>query len=335
MAAEWSKALRLIGIVLLIFACLETIAMTISVEGAVVVECGRETAMPPTPYMEMLGQILGASASGILLNYDNDYVRRVSRKFTRADLKRLFLGMVVSGGSVYDRGGKYCIRFYGKDYTLHKVFSGLAYELYQASPSTLHISDRNTYVTQLYCKDAVVEIKELSPETNQRKGGAPTIAYITEGDRSVREESIRVIMSVSGWINLSFRHGPHGFVVYPKLGLGASIPARLCEEYQILTESLSLNFKSYADKRYKGTSYLMTCSNEVCRRFLELGGFLDGNTIKKGRFAGKEKNTLLRSVLTLGGKTFRSIEDAGKAVETAFCNSNFELSALLGRLILG
>jgi len=64
---------------------------------------------------------------------------------------------------------------------LHEIFSELSYAVYQVRPRTTKIVSRSTYVTQLYSKAAVNELKEFSPELNIRNGGVPSIQVILEG----------------------------------------------------------------------------------------------------------------------------------------------------------
>ncbi|MEN3035539.1 MAG: hypothetical protein ABC537_04475 [Candidatus Methanosuratincola sp.] len=335
MRASAGQILSLLGLALLLLAASEAIQVALSLEGALISECGPEVQTAYVQYNAIMLQVSGAAVLGILMSYESKYVKKVAAKFNSGDLKRLFLGMVVTGGSVYNRGGKYCIRFYGKDYTMHQVFAGLSYELYRSSPSTIQIAGRGSYMTQLYCKDAVMDMKELSPETNVRKGGTPTIEYILEGDRSIRQESMRVIMSVAGWVAPSFKRTAYGYSVSTRIGLGSSNPLPLNEEYEILAESLLLKFKSYSDSRYPETGYLMSYDPNTCMAFLSMGGFIEGNLVKKGRYAGMEKNSVLRASLVIGGKCFETPGFAEKFMEAAARNSNSDLSALLGRIMLG
>lgn len=335
MRASAGRIPSLLGLALLLLAANEAIQAALSLEGALISECGPEVQTVHVQYNVIMLQVSGAAVLGLLMNYQSDYVKKVAAKFNSGDLKRLFLGMVVTGGSVYNRAGKYCIRFYGKDYAMHQAFAGLSYELYRSSPSTIQIAGRGSYMTQLYCKDAVMDINELSPETNARKGGVPTIEYILEGNRSIRQESMRVIMSVTGWVAPSLKRTAFGYSVSTRIGLGSSNPLSLNEEYKILAESLLLKFNSYSDSRYPETGYLMSYDPDTCSAFLSMGGFVEGSLVKKGRHAGLEKNSVLKASLAIGGKYFDTPASAEKVLETALCNSNFELSALLWRIMLG
>ncbi len=329
------QIVSLLGLAFLLIAAAEAVHAALSLEGELISECGAEMQSSYVQYNAIILQVSGAAALGFLMNYQSDYVKKVAAKFNSGDLKRLFLGMVVSGGSVYSRGGKHCIRFYGKDYVMHQVFNGLAYELYRSSPSTIWITSRGSYMTQLYCKDAVLDINELSPEMNARKGGIPTIEYILEGNRSIRQESLRVIMSVAGWVTPSLKRTAYGYSIVTRIGLGSSNPYPLNEEYKILTESLSLKFNSYSDSRYPDTGYLMSYDADTCSAFLMIGGFVEGSQVKKGRHAGREKNAILKASLIMGRYRFETPGFAEDALKTAVCNSNFELSAILGRIMLG
>ncbi|MDI9609536.1 MAG: hypothetical protein QFX34_04565 [Candidatus Verstraetearchaeota archaeon] len=329
------QILSILGLALLLLAATEAIQAAISLEGGLISECGPEAQSVYVQYNAIMLQISVAAILGSIMNYQSKYVKKIAAKFNSGDLKRLFLGMVVAGGSVYNRGGKYCIRFYGKDYTMHQVFNGLSYELYRSSPSTIQITGRGSYITQLYCKEAVMDINELSPETNARKGGIPTIEYILEGNRSIRQESMRVIMSVAGWVGPSLKRTAYGYSVATRIGLGSSNPLPLNEEYKTLAESLMLKLNSYSDSRYPDTGYLMSYDSNTCSTFLRMGGFVEGSLVKKGRYAGREKNSVLKASLVIEGSYFDTPASAERVMEDAVCNNNFELSALLGRIMLG
>ncbi len=97
--------------------------------------------------------------------------------YSQKDLKRLFLGFVVAGGSVYRRDGKYCVRYYGKDTSMHRMFSDLAHHIYGSKPQTVDIESLfNPDELEDYGvseEKAFIEFKnyrELSPEElNQLK----------------------------------------------------------------------------------------------------------------------------------------------------------------------
>ncbi|MGQ9759757.1 MAG: hypothetical protein ACUVQ5_04200 [Candidatus Methanomethylicaceae archaeon] len=260
------------------------------------------------------------------------YVRTLIKKgFSIMDLKRLLFGMVVSGGSLFSNGNKYCIRFYGKDLVLHQIFADMTYVIYDARPGTLCV--RNSYVTQLYSKEAVKELKEYSPEFGVRKGEIPSISFLLEGGAHVKTEAARVLMSTSGWIACSFVNTTSGVRAYPKMGMGSMIPYSLISNYLVLMSDVNLKFKVYSDSRYKGRGYLVTSEMKTLERFTRLGGFLEGTSVKKGAFEGIEKNELLTSLMATYNLKFASKEEAIRMIKTQSLND--ELGIYLNRLMLG
>lgn len=260
------------------------------------------------------------------------YVKELLKKgFSTTDLKRIFLGMVVSGGSVHSSDHKYCIRFYGKDLALHRVFADLAYVIYEARHGTL--SMRGSYVTQVYSKRAVKELREFSPEFETRHGGEPSISFILEGKGEVKVESARVLMSTGGWISCSFINTASGLKAYPKLGCGSLTSPKLLSDYFELMSDVGLSFKVYQDKRYEGKGYIATTDLMTLTNFKRLGGFLNGTQVKKGEFEGMERNTLLTALIQASSLKFPSREEAIKKIKELGYDD--ELKVYLNRLMLG
>ncbi|MEM3882922.1 MAG: hypothetical protein QXO23_06020 [Candidatus Methanomethyliaceae archaeon] len=277
----------------------------------------------PLNYLFML-----TGVTGLL----SPYVRGLMKRgFSRLDLKRLFLGMVAAGGSVYSGGNKYCIRFYGKDLVLHTIFADLAYVIYNIRPGTT--GARGSYVTQLYCKEAVRELREFSPEFETRCGGEPSLSFVLEGASDVKIEASRVLMSTSGWISCSFVNTTCGLRAYPRLGVGAALPSNMLSDYSKLMSDVGLKFNIYQDKRYGCKGYLATPDLITIRGFFDLGGFLEGTKVKRGEFAGMEKNCLLASLIQAASLRFSSRGEAIKKIRELGYDD--ELKVYLNRLMLG
>ncbi len=260
------------------------------------------------------------------------YVRGLLKKgFSVTDLKRLFFGMVVSGGSVCSSGNKYCIRFYGKDLVLHQVFADLSYAIYETRSGTVNV--RGGYMTQLYNKGVVNELREFSPEFGTRCGGEPSLSFLLEGGPNVKAEASRVLMSTSGWIVCSFVNTTSGVKAYPKLGMGSAIPQNLMSDYVELMSEVDLKFRAYPDRRYEGRGYLAAYDYNTLETFRRLGGFLEGTRVKKGEFSGVERNVLLVSLTRAAGLKFPSKDEAIHRIKELGYDD--ELKVYLNRLMLG
>ena len=280
-------------------------------------------ALMPLNYLIMLTGI-----TGIVSPYVKGLIKR---GFSTVDLKRIFLGMVASGGSVYSESNKYCIRFYSKHLVLHTIFADLAYLIYNNKSRTT--VTRGSYVTQLYSKEAVRELKELSPEFKTRCGGGPSLSFVLEGRPEVKIEASRVLMSTSGWISCSFVSTNYGLRVYPRLGFGAALPCNMLSDCSKLMSDVSLKFSVYQDKRYDGRGYLATSDLMTMKKFVDLGGFIEGTKVKKGEFAGMEKNLLLVSLMQSASYRFTLKGEAiKKIIELGYDD---ELKVYLNRLMLG
>jgi hypothetical protein len=279
-------------------------------------------------YLAMLIVGIGNSAQ--------PYVRTLlKRNFSKQDLKRIFLGLVISGGSVYRQDGKYCLRYYGKDAYMHGVFRDLAYQIYGTVPQTLKVESRGTYMSQFYSKAAVLELGEFSPEMTPRKGGVPTISYILEGNRSVKVEAARAIMSNSGWVTCTFSVHEGVTRAYPRLGFGSVLDNHLAMEYVQLMETLPLSMSHYYNVKYPETGYLATTDQSEMQSFLKIGGFLEGSTVKKGAFSGMEKNRLLKALVGSRHEEFGSRKSAIEHLRNRDDKASLELGIYLDRLMLG
>lgn len=269
-------------------------------------------------------------------NSARPYVRALlARDFSRQDLKRVFLGLVISGGSVYRQGGKYCLRYYGKDAGMHDVFRDLSSEIYSTTPKTLRIESRGTYMTQLYSKVAVLEMSEFSPEMASRKGGAPTISYILEGDARVKIEAARVVMSNSGWLTCSFYVHDGMVKAYPRLGFGSVLEHNLAGEYVQLFNELNMHMGVYENAKYPQTSYLATTNFLEMQNFLHEGGFLGESTVKKGTFSGMGKNRLLKAMVDARDEEYQTKDIAIGRFRGSSEEESLELRMYLDRLKLG
>lgn len=279
-------------------------------------------------YFSMLLAGIGSAAK--------PYVRQLLRAgFSQRDLKRILLGLVVSGGSVYKKDGKYCLRYYGKDAAMHAVFGDLAYQIYGTRPQTVRIESRGTCMSQLYSKAAVLEIGEFSPELASRKGETPTISYILEGEGRVRVEAARVVMSNSGWVTCTFSVVSGSTRAYPRLGFGSVLGGNLAKEYLELMGSVPLRMDSFKNTKYPGKGYLATTDCAEMQSFLRAGGFLKGATVKKGTFSGVEKNRLLRAMVGATGMEYESKASAVDSLANGCDEATLELNMYLERLRLG
>ncbi len=328
---DWVRNNIGIALVLLSGALMSFTMLSADPVGAAICgeECARGTiALSLMPaYFAMMVIGIGNSAT--------PYIKYlVKREFNRRDLKRLFLGLVISGGSVLRREGKYCIRYYGKDGGMHSVFRDLAHQIYGTEPQTVKVNGRGTWMSQFYSKHAVLEMAELSPGLASRKGETPTISYILDGGKSIRIEAVRVMMSTAGWINCTFSYTSGSTKAYPRLGFGSVLSDSLAGECSCLMMAIPLRMESYSNSKYPSKGYLATSDVEEMQNFLKAGGFLRGSRVKKGTFGGMEKNILLQALLGVHGTEFRSREAAIDLL-TSRDDASLELSIYLDRLRLG
>jgi hypothetical protein len=199
--------------------------------------------------------------------------------------------------------------------TLHKIFSDMIYLVYGKKPTTF--ITKNTYVTQLYGKNILMDMKNIKLDFNPK----------------VKIEFVRTIMSGEGWISLSFINFSSYIKIYPKLGFGSTIPYEKLSFYKNIMYEVGLNFKLVIDKRYENRGYLVTNNINDFKKFKEIGGFIEEVHIKKGLLKGIEKNSLLDFVINKNNIKLSSKEEALNLIKNSCVDSN--LRAYLYRIMLG
>lgn len=274
-------------------------------------QCGIDNVMPlqsnflsilPFNYLIIFVGLYGVSSP---------YVKYLLNKFSRDELKRLFCHFVNSSGLSYTYDGKCCIRFYNKDLVLHNIISELAYVIYNKRPTTISI--KNSYLTQLYSKEVVNEkFKDITEESN-----------------NVKKEFIRMLMSSEGWITCFFLNNK----IYPKIGLGSTIPHEKLEIYNELTSNFGIKFNIYLDPRYGNEGFLVSSSFNTLNNFIRIGNFIEGVIIKKGIFEGMEKKSLAHTIIRLKDKKFKDKEEALSTIKWVAMNE--DLKMYLYRIMLG
>jgi hypothetical protein len=199
--------------------------------------------------------------------------------------------------------------------TLHKIFSDMIYLVYGKKPTTF--ITKNTYVTQLYSKNILMDMKNIKLDFNPK----------------VKIEFVRTIMSGEGWISLSFINSSSYIKIYPKLGFGSTIPYEKLSFYKNIMYEVGLNFKLVIDKRYENRGYLVTNNINDFKKFKEIGGFIEEVYIKKGLLKGIEKNSLLDFVINKNNIKLSSKEEVLNLIKNSCIDSN--LRAYLYRIMLG
>lgn len=274
-------------------------------------QCGIDNLIPLQPNFLSILPLNHVIIFAGLYGISSPYVKYLLKKFDKDDLKKLFHHFMCSSGSLYSQGGKYCIRFYNKDLTLHNLISELAYVIYDKRPTTISI--KNSYLTQFYSKRALNEKFE----------------DIMEESDDIKKEFIRMFMSCEGWITCFFL----GNKLYPKIGLGSTLPAEKLKVYNELMSDFEMKFSIRLDPRYGNAGFLFSSSFNTLNNFIKIGGFIEGVIIKKGIFKGMEKKALAHSIVKLRDRKFEDKEEAMNAIKWAAMNE--DLKMYLYRIMLG
>ncbi len=252
---------------------------------------------------------------------------------TKHDFLKLLAVMTLAGGTIYRNTSEHkcAVRFYSSQPILHEVFRDLVKVVCGSSPRTIRVKGRNSMVTQVYNKGLVENLLSLSPTYNLRNcslsGVQPTIRFLEESEASVVREAIRLVFSVNGSLRFFFEKTGNCYYLRPQLGAACLSPLSLLEEYCSIMRRYGIQVAPVLDRRYDYKGFLVTNSWVSLERFSQIGGFLDGVKVLRGRLRGMEKNFLLRTLLDLQskGKTvFRNEKETQSFLE-AFEYTNYVL----------
>jgi len=202
------------------------------------------------------------------------------------------------------------------DEVLQKYFLTLIKETYGLAPTVNHFMQRG--------KDTVVnsttvssELLKLSPSyktspwncTPEKyfRGPQPSLSFLENEEIDVLKEVIRIAMSTDGTVTAEFPRN----IVYPKLEFSCAHPTLIKEWQKIFTRIGIKTFLQRSNITWSKVKSLGIKELKSVRRFIEIGGFVDGVKItgKSRYYAGITKNDLLNLLFTLNEHSFQFPDD--------------------------
>ena len=270
---------------------------------------------------------LNLTVSGFSLFIASFYVHELRKRgYTAADFKKLIATMSLTGGSVFSDPSsyKYCLRYYGKSYVLHKILCDLVNTVYNANARPA-VREQG-YVTQIYRKEIVTDLLSLSPSYLHRSSSAsddgkdePTSSFLFDVNYELSAEAVRLGCSANGSVRYGVerRHDHRGsFFVRPQFAFGYLSTFHLLQDYKRVLERLQIHTYPVLDRRFEGRGFLASASWGALEAFDRIGGFIDGVEIAHGKYAGIERNALLHALLAFRRNEPNRFDSMQEATET-------------------
>ena len=198
------------------------------------------------------------------------------------------------------------------DETLQRYFLTLLKQNYGLAPTV------NSYMSKgketiVNSVTVVSELLNLSPSYNTYPRNCsmedyfrrpqPTLSFLENEDLSILKEIVRIAMSTDGTMLVDFPHNS----IYPILEFGCAHPTLLYEWKEIFKRVGLKSFILKSKVTWSGFKGIGIKELKSIRRFIEIGGFVDGVEItgKSRYYKGVTKNNLLDIVFSMNKKSFQ------------------------------
>ena len=244
----------------------------------------------------------------LTVNSPNGFPWHLHEKFSK--LLAVFL---LTDGHMRRDGG---IMLICTDELLQNYFLTLIKEAYGLVP-TIHQYMRRGKDTIVNSTKASSKLFALSPSYktcpwNDSKekyfqGPQPSLSFLENEEIDVLKEVIRIAMSTDGTVTAEFQRN----IVYPKLEFACAHPILIKEWQKIFTRIGIKTFLQRSNITWSKVKSLGIKELKSVRRFIEIGGFVDGVKItgKSRYYAGIAKNDLLNLLFTLNEHSFQFPDD--------------------------
>jgi hypothetical protein len=219
----------------------------------------------------------------------------LTRRWPAIEFKRILATMLLTGGTVYVEPPthKYAVRYYGKDFVLHKIFCALLDKIYgiKAKPARWKVG--NSYITQVYRRRLIEDLLTFSPTYVCRNGNGngrpqPSAAFLLDASPEALVGALRLAISSTGSIGYTVesRRNGGGFMVRPFFTFGHLSPLSLLSSYQQALEKVNLKTSIVFDRRFEGRGFLRSRSWETLENLAEIGGFIPEIKVSFGNYRG-------------------------------------------------
>ena len=228
-------------------------------------------------------------------------------------LSKLLAIFLLTDGYMKKGGG---IMLICTDDVLQNYFLTLIKESYGLTP-TVNAYMRKGKETIVHSKAIASKLLELSPSyktcpwnINPKtyfQGPQPSLSFLETEEIDVLKEVIRIAMSTDGTVSAEFPRN----MVYPKLEFSCAHPILIKEWQKIFAQIGIKTFLQRSNITWSKVKSLGIKELKSVRRFIEIGGFVDGVKItgKSRYYAGIVKNDLLNLLFTLNEHSFQFPDD--------------------------
>lgn len=220
------------------------------------------------------------------------------------EAEKLFAILLLTDGSVrWNKSKKtWYIQLSNTDISLHKIFKQLGEKAFDEELKTYCKSYKSSRVfisryARIPESKMIKRLLKLSPtyKTKCKQKTNPTISFIFNEQKRIKELAFRLAMSADGFVGLShYSKGGES----PRIGLACAHPD-LVNEWLDLSENLGISMNLDRDKNtWSGIHGIRTTKFSNILRFWNIGGFypLDMK-VTRGNFKGQNKNDVLNFVI--------------------------------------
>ena len=214
------------------------------------------------------------------------------RDINSEDAKKILAVMLLTDGMVT----KNSLIFFNNDLCLHNIFEELIKLSYAYGKIYTHKKRPNCYKSFCNSRNIVKDMQNLSFTYKTTAGTLPNLSFLMRSNKETLINAIKLVMSAEGAISITRRKWNGS--IRGELTFACAHPD-LLKQWKQIFEKVGLRMNIVHDKyNWAGIHGLRTTNSNIIKRFYELGGFVEGNTIHRGlRFKNCSKNSILEAFI--------------------------------------
>jgi len=206
--------------------------------------------------------------------------------------KKLLAVMLLTDGMV----SKNNLVFFNNDLCLHNIFKELIVLSYDYTKTYVRKKGLNCYKSLCNSRGIVKDILNLSPTYKTTANTFPSLSFLRNSNRKILISAVRLAMSTEGAISITRRKWNGS--IRGELTFACAHPQLLCE-WQEVFRILGVVLNTVNDKyNWANVHGIRTTDSKIIEQFYNLGGFIEGNIIHRGRrFKDASKNSILEAFI--------------------------------------
>jgi len=211
-------------------------------------------------------------------------------RFNQENKKKLLLIMIITDGYFGFRRKYPKISYYSNDKILIKIFVDLMKSSFGILPS-YYGTNYIEYTKMQEVKQIYFELRKLCKDI-QKQSKKISLKFLKESSIDVIIAAVRLAMSTEGSMSVSRK--PNG-AIRGKLAFACANP-KLCEEWLDIFKLANIRMIIGKDKTvYSGIHGLQIVREDDILNFENIGGFIEGVKVQRGRFKNWTKNAVLNT----------------------------------------